>query len=173
MIMNGLSQGGGSDSRIPVIYTTSYVGTGTYGVNNPNTLTFDFVPEIVILYKYSFPKLFSYSTGVFPQYYFTNYQSAGYYRNTSFDTIIITQDLTTSYKPCTGFYSGYKSESDVTDYNTIGSYAKKSSDGKTIYWYNTQGSAFQCNVSNIQSGGSNTNKPMTYYILAIGYKEES
>lgn len=49
MIMNGLSQGRGSDTRVPVIYTTSYVGTGTYGQNNPNTLTFDFVPEMVVI----------------------------------------------------------------------------------------------------------------------------
>lgn len=32
------------------IATGSYVGTGTYGANNPNTLTFDFEPKIVILW---------------------------------------------------------------------------------------------------------------------------
>ena len=50
MIMNGLSQGGGSDSRVPVIYTTSYVGTGA-GTNssNPVVLTFDFIPEFVYI----------------------------------------------------------------------------------------------------------------------------
>ena len=31
------------------IQTGSYVGTGTYGVNNPNSLTFDFVPKFVIV----------------------------------------------------------------------------------------------------------------------------
>ena len=29
------------------IYTGSYVGTGTYGENNPNTLTFPFEPKFV------------------------------------------------------------------------------------------------------------------------------
>ena len=27
----------------------SYVGTGTYGKSNPNSLTFDFVPKIVVI----------------------------------------------------------------------------------------------------------------------------
>ncbi len=33
------------------IETGSYVGTGTYGKANPNTLTFGFVPKLVIVYK--------------------------------------------------------------------------------------------------------------------------
>lgn len=32
-------------NTIPKIVTGSYVGTGTYGASNPNTLTFDFVPR--------------------------------------------------------------------------------------------------------------------------------
>ena len=35
------------------IQTGSYVGTGTYGESNPNTLTFDFVPKIVVIFGYS------------------------------------------------------------------------------------------------------------------------
>lgn len=31
----------------------SYVGTGTYGYDNPNTLTFDFVPKLVIISGYT------------------------------------------------------------------------------------------------------------------------
>lgn len=33
----------------PQIATGSYVGTGTYGANNPNTLTFDFEPKLVVI----------------------------------------------------------------------------------------------------------------------------
>lgn len=33
----------------PQIATGSYVGTGTYGQNNPNTLTFDFKPSLVVI----------------------------------------------------------------------------------------------------------------------------
>lgn len=31
------------------VATGSYVGTGTYGSNNPCTLTFDFVPQIIVI----------------------------------------------------------------------------------------------------------------------------
>ena len=31
------------------IQTGSYVGTGTYGENNPCTLTFDFIPEVFFI----------------------------------------------------------------------------------------------------------------------------
>ena len=33
------------------IETGSYVGTGKYGKNNPNTLTFEFVPKVVFIYE--------------------------------------------------------------------------------------------------------------------------
>ena len=33
------------------VQTGSYVGTGTYGVNNPCSLTFDFAPKLVIIRK--------------------------------------------------------------------------------------------------------------------------
>lgn len=35
----------------PKIETGSYVGTGTYGASNPNTLTFGFVPKLVLIYN--------------------------------------------------------------------------------------------------------------------------
>ena len=35
----------------PRIETGSYVGTGTYGQENPNTLTFEFVPKFVIFWQ--------------------------------------------------------------------------------------------------------------------------
>lgn len=37
----------GDKARVQVV---SYVGTGTYGSSNPNSLTFDFVPKIVMLF---------------------------------------------------------------------------------------------------------------------------
>ena len=36
------------------IQTGSYVGTGTYGANNPCTLTFDFVPYLIIIRAQSY-----------------------------------------------------------------------------------------------------------------------
>lgn len=40
--------GGAFDASLKIA-TGSYVGTGTYGKNNPNTLTFDFEPKLVIV----------------------------------------------------------------------------------------------------------------------------
>lgn len=34
---------------VPKIEMGSYVGTGTYGASNPNTLTFEFIPKLVII----------------------------------------------------------------------------------------------------------------------------
>lgn len=36
------------------VATGSYTGTGTNGVDNPNSLTFDFAPKIVIVFKSSY-----------------------------------------------------------------------------------------------------------------------
>ena len=38
----------------PKIVTGSYVGTGSYGASNPNTLTFDFAPKLIILCGYEY-----------------------------------------------------------------------------------------------------------------------
>lgn len=39
------------------IETGSYVGTGTYGEGNPNSLTFEFVPTLVMVYDASSPNI--------------------------------------------------------------------------------------------------------------------
>ena len=39
---------------MPKIVTGSYVGTGSYGASNPNTLTFDFAPKLVIICGYEY-----------------------------------------------------------------------------------------------------------------------
>ena len=38
----------GDKARVQVV---SYVGTGTYGSSNPNSLTFDFVPKAILIYR--------------------------------------------------------------------------------------------------------------------------
>ena len=42
----------------PKIATGSYTGTGTYGASNPNSLTFEFAPKIVLLYAGEAASLF-------------------------------------------------------------------------------------------------------------------
>ena len=100
------------------IQTGSYIGTGTYGENNPNTLTFNFAPKLlwfVASYNSSQNKV---------------EQFGGY-------DILSSDALTTSMNKYefTGSYSH-------VDY----SYASKSSDGKTFSWYNTAGDNQQFNT---------------------------
>ncbi len=45
--------GGGTPVGTPTIETGSYVGTGTYGASNPNSLTFRGVPVFVLVYTYA------------------------------------------------------------------------------------------------------------------------
>lgn len=45
------------------IQTGSYVGTGTYGANNPCSLTFDFEPKVVFIEKYKYYDTPFYASG--------------------------------------------------------------------------------------------------------------
>lgn len=117
-----LGQLGGS-ARIEV---GSYVGTNTYGADNPNSLTFWFKPKIVKL-------LFRTSTKV-GRGDLKNEDLTGEGINLS-QNFMVADRLTTNYAQGEGF--GYSSSS---------SYGKKSPDGKTFYWYSTN-AANQCNSS--------------------------
>lgn len=63
----------GDKARVQVV---SYVGTGTYGSSNPNSLTFDFVPKIVMIRCGGDDKLFDAFYGMI---YVTTDLSSGYY----------------------------------------------------------------------------------------------
>ena len=156
MIMNGLSQRGGSDSRVPVIYTTSYVGTGTCGVNNPTTLTFDFVPEIVII------------SGDW------RYKSGSYNHSENLPTLIFTPYTTSS-----TIYYGTNYEQSKIYFNNM--YFSVSEDKKTFNFYRDDYGAY-INIGNTVTGyGAALTGPesqynrsgTTYHVLALGYKEEA
>lgn len=104
---------------VPQIATGSYVGTGTYGTSNPNTLTFDFAPEMVVIYSMADANKRLLNIG-----------GTGVHA-------IPTANLTTSYQAGRGFY-----------YDTTPSYGytRKAEDGKTIQWYAT-GPAIQFNTT--------------------------
>lgn len=116
----------GDKARVQVV---SYVGTGTYGESNPCSLMFDFVPKVVMFLRY-------YKSGI------TQSGALGSYGSDS--RVITPESLTTTYAQYNGF--GDKSYS----------YAKKSKDGKTIFWYNDS-SYHQGNDSGY-----------IYYFLVIG-----
>lgn len=103
----------GDKARVQVV---SYVGTGTYGKNNPCSLTFDFAPKVVRL-------LGGISSG-------GNFTVCVIYpMNTNYgihSAILFTKALTTTYKARLGF----------SENNYTASYCKISQDGKTVTWYN-------------------------------------
>lgn len=91
----------------------SYVGTGTYGANNPNSLTFDFAPKIVWIYA------------VFGYFNALKTPSGNYVSN-----ILPMDFIPTEYTENLGLHLGsYGNES----------WGKKSADGKTLSWYSTDG----------------------------------
>ena len=114
------------------IATGSYVGTGTYGASNPCSLTFDFSPNLILL----FPKVvISVGGGSVHYWGFTDYD--GYTDRYYF---LLTSILTTDYTQTGLPYGGDH------DSNSSNSYAKKESNGRKVYWYNTDDAYAQVNV---------------------------
>ena len=168
MIMNGLSQGGGSDSRVPVIYTTSYVGTGTYGEKNPTIWTFDFVPLYIQVLNYSFEQ---FGTLYFYDFPFVGTDVSGATNFVPSKNWIDCSQLTTEYTQRGCFHPRYRVDTNEWNVETQNNnYIKKSEDGKTIYFYNTSRPDWQFNTGN---STANYKSNFTYYILALGYKEEA
>lgn len=89
----------------------SYIGSGTYGENNPNTLRFNFPPFYVSIVG---NKLRSDGT-VTPIY------------NGALRSTVVMAAITSDYKAGHGF--GLHGD------NYGNNYGKKSPDGKTLYWY--------------------------------------
>lgn len=119
------------------ISTGSYVGTGTYGSANPCSLTFDFEPTLLWIYAYQ--------------------NGADIYdtlsKETNFDWCnVIPVQVVSSDKYLYHNGLGYFSTTDNAD-----RYGKKSTDGKTYYWYNTSSTERQFNISSF-----------VYYYIAIG-----
>ena len=109
------------------IATGSYVGTGVYGASNPNSLTFDFQPKVMLI-----------------PYYMENNASYLGYHSLAAEThiwILNLEDLTTEYENYNGFgVQGSSSTSGIPK-------GKKSQDGKTIYWYSGWNAQNQFNSS--------------------------
>ena len=107
----------------PRIETGSYVGTGTYGASNPNTLTFGFAPHLVIMY---------YADGRY---------SGNLRPYDDLSVAVVPMDfITTSYL--------HTNSPTVTGYSADYTYSKKSDDGKTLFWYNTRNAMGQLNNTN-------------------------
>lgn len=115
------------------IETGSYTGTGTYGSSNPNILTFDFEPKLLIVIGY-----FDDSG---------NYTAISSLTNNAPRNMISSDILSTAYVYGAG----------LGLYDSGVPYGKKSSDGRTIYWYHGVSAKGQLNISGY-----------TYIHIAIG-----
>lgn len=102
------------------IVTGSYIGTGTYGEGNPNSITFDFTPILFWVVKYR----------VEGTTYFSQEMSES--------PMIYTPILSENYTEGGGFYD---------DAAAGRSYAKVADNGKTIIWYHKENANKQLNSS--------------------------
>ena len=132
--------GGLSSSKVGI---AKYTGIGA--MNNPDkptSVTFDFVPKVIIMLGWYFnPNNTSFSPSQ------TDIENGGYKFN---QKVIFCDLLTTEYVSGAGFLYNDSSSQPTR-------YAKKSADGKTIYWYATGSAYTQCNSTENE-----------YYVLGIG-----
>lgn len=110
----------GDKARVQVV---SYVGTGTYGESNPNSLTFDFVPKVVVLLGVVDPN---------------GNLSSIHAWDTNYIDIRIPSITPTSFTAYYGFgqtsYASYQ-------------FGRVSTDRKTFYWYGSKSAFSQLNES--------------------------
>lgn len=94
----------------------SYIGTGTYGKSDPTSLTFDFAPRFIALFRYSGELALS--------------------TTVSTKAVGVTAPLTTEFQKSVCF---------VAYINSKYTYMKKSEDGKTLTWYSEYNASYQWN----------------------------
>lgn len=134
----------------------SYTGTGTCGPSNPTSVTFSFAPKFVWMVAWYEPNN---SEAKFRQTHSPS-TSGGHYRS-----IIVTDALSTSYdETITGH--GFLNN-DSSSGSLLWSFAKKSTDGKTISWYLRNKDTAYPN-SGVNANGQFNGTGFTYYVLGIG-----
>lgn len=92
------------------VQVLSYTGNGTFGPDNPCSVTADFAPKILMHVgeHYNYKDIVTINAGR--------------------EQVILCEHLTTTYSTGRGFNT-------ITNATQKERYAKKSEDGKTIYWY--------------------------------------
>lgn len=120
-VMSGVLQAWSKDRPVDTkIVTGSYIGTGTYGAKNPNSITFDFAPILFWVVKYR----------VEGNTYFAQEENES--------PMIYTPILSENYTEGGGFYNNSAASR---------SYAKVADNGKTIIWYHADNASNQLNNS--------------------------
>lgn len=105
----------------------SYTGTGTYGESNPNSLTFGFAPKLVMVFT-----------------------AGGALCGTPDSGTNVIQGAAVCYMPAMSETFAANSPwrvRTIANSTTYYNYGKRSSDGKTLYWYHTRNAAYQMNDS--------------------------
>lgn len=123
---------------VPDFEIVSYTGTGTYGADNPNSVTFSRAPQLVIMIggRYTVGNKMWSQVGA-------NEEDWIY--------MLPTSEIPTEYEFGMGLGNNANGGSVYG-----GVYGKKSEDGKTISWYNCDYASWQYNDSD-----------MVYYLLAL------
>lgn len=121
----------------PNFQIVSYTGIGEYGIDHPCSLTFDFAPDMILWVAYE-----------------SDLGEGGLHKSDSAYSIMLCDKLTTEYVKGVG----------IADDNWNHNYAKKSADGKTVFWYASYTGA------SIQEGRTLqlNNEHNTYYFIGIG-----
>lgn len=124
--------------KYPKMEVASYVGTGTYGKDNPCSVTFSFAPKIVVA---------TYTDGGRPMFQL----DAGDYLARC-NWMMLADVLTTEFKAGVGFGTSVWISSRV-----FSCYGKKSEDGKTFSWYQTCDDGSDCSTIQLNSSGATMN----------------
>lgn len=106
----------------PKIATGSYIGMGTNGINNPNSITADFEIKFVLICA---------QIGV----------NNDFFSYPNFDSSYA------PYIPCFALSTDYKKSAPIRGGSYNNCFAKMSSDRKTVYWYSTDDARNQYNDS--------------------------
>lgn len=130
-----------ADSKTEVELLT-YMGTGTYGLDNPNSLSFKRRPSFVAIYAYQY--------------------MGGQYAADEYPTIIHSGHNAVSSATFTEQYTKGSGFFDEVDSNMDDFGGKISADGKTMYWY------YDAYSDHIGSATMQFNRSGTeYYVLVL------
>ena len=124
----------------------SYVGTGTYGASRPNSLTFDFIPSVLVMLAYKKSNSFIPLTSCY-DYSYTNIFPCDILSGTGFVSYQFARHISSGANASSGFIA-------------------RTSDKKTLKWYatlrNNSGSLIDSSESQYNKAG------IEYFFIALG-----
>lgn len=139
------------DAKNAKVVVGSYVGTGTFGVNNPTSITFDRAPKLFGFLEASGRVVMNavYSASQFPIWGAADRLPTSYANDTF---------LTNRTRDTWG---------DWLDARYVINYAKRSTDGKTISWYGADEYSGSKTTDTAKANVQRNASGVTYYYFAI------